>query len=398
MVGLELSPAHFLYTGPLLTATPALAAVTMGPKGTIAAAAVALTVSVTTATYNQAWGSQMVYTNFLAVFLVSVASVTTSSAVRTRRQTELDQVRRIAAAAQDVILRPVPARLGQVRAASMYLAAETGAQIGGDLYEAVQTRYGIRMIVGDVRGKGLPAVRAAAAVLGAFREAVHYEDDLAEVINHCAAALRRECAVPGAMDQEALVEGFVTALVAQVPDRPVVQVVNRGHPPPLKLRHGGVHALTPTSPLPPLGLEDFLTGPPAEPESYPFAPGDRLLLHTDGVIEARNRDNDFFALPEAMEAVHAHTPSEFLEQLHQELIRHTQSHLADDAAMLLIERLDDEVGKQVDAAATSSSENAFQASPLPSSQPVAPTRRTGETSTPRSTSSSRAASMPETQI
>lgn len=33
------------------------------------------------------------------------------------------------------------------------------------------------MIVGDVRDKGLPAVRAAAVVLGAFRESVHYEDE-----------------------------------------------------------------------------------------------------------------------------------------------------------------------------------------------------------------------------
>ncbi|MEV5140727.1 PP2C family protein-serine/threonine phosphatase [Streptomyces syringium] len=342
VVAIEFSPAHFLYTGPLLTATPALAAVTMGPRGTVAAVAVALAVSVATATHNDAWGSQQVYTNFLALFLVSVAGITTSSAVRTRRQGELDQVRRIAAAAQEVILRPVPAKLGPVRAASMYLAAEAGARIGGDLYEAVQTRYGVRMIVGDVRGKGLPAVRAAAAVLGAFREAVHYEDDLVEVMNHCAAALRRECAVPGAFDQEAVVEGFVTALVVQVPDGPVVEVVNRGHPPPLVLHRGKVRALMPASALPPLGLEDFITGISGQAESYPFMPGDRLLLHTDGVIEARNRDNAFFPLPEAMEAVRARTPREFLEQLHQALIRHTEGVLEDDVAMLFVDRREEE--------------------------------------------------------
>ncbi|MEV0375012.1 PP2C family protein-serine/threonine phosphatase [Streptomyces sp. NPDC050636] len=353
VVGIELSPAHFLYTGPLLTATPALAAVTTGPKGTVSAAAVALAVSVTTATYNQAWGSQQVYTNLLALFLVSVASITMSSAVRTRRESELNQVRRIAVAAQEVLLRPVPARLGPVRAASLYLAAEMGAQIGGDLYEAVQTRYGVRMIVGDVRGKGLPAVRSAAAVLGAFREAVHYEDDLGEVMNHCVAALRRECAMPGAVDQETRLEGFVTAIVVQVPDGPVVEVVNRGHPPPLVLHQGKVRLLTPTSLLPPLGLEDFITGPPGTAESYPFTPGDRLLLHTDGVIEARNHDNDFFALPEAMEAVRADTPQEFLQQLHQGLIRHTQGRLADDVAMILADRLGEEGGNQVDAVADS---------------------------------------------
>ncbi|WP_251023350.1 PP2C family protein-serine/threonine phosphatase [Streptomyces sp. ISL-10] len=357
-LGIELSPAHFLYTGPILAAMPALASLTMGPKGIISTATGAVAVTVITATLHQSWGGQ-VYSNLLAAIMVSIASVTMSKAVRTRRQSELDQVRRVAVAAQQVLLRPVPARLGPVGVASMYLAAETEAQIGGDLYEALQTRYGVRMIVGDVRGKGLPAVRLAAAVLGAFREAVHYEDDLVEVMNHCAAALRRECAVPGAIGQDEggdQAEDFVTAVVAQVPDTFVVQVVNRGHPPPLLLRQGKVQVLMPTSPLPPLGLEDFITGPPAQPESYTFAPGDRLL-HTDGVIEARNRDNDFFALPQAMEAVHSRTPPEFLEQLHQALIRHTtQGCLADDAAMLLVDRLDEEAGTQVDAAAAFSSD------------------------------------------
>ncbi|MFP3990152.1 PP2C family protein-serine/threonine phosphatase [Streptomyces sp. E11-3] len=349
-LGIELSPAHFLVTGTFLTAMPALAALTMGPKGILSVAVLALATDLTSPAYDMAY-----YSNIVSLLLVSLASVTMSNAVRTRRQSELDQVRRIAIAAQEAILRPVPARLGPVRAASMYLAAETGAQIGGDLYEAVQTRYGVRLIVGDVRGKGLPAVRAAAAVLGAFRVTAHYEDELAEVMNHCAAALRQERAVPGAVEQEVLLEGFVTALVAQVSDAHEVQVVNRGHPPPLVLRQGKVQALMPTSPLPPLGLEDLLTGPLANAESYPFAPGDRLLLHTDGVIEARNPDNnDFFALPEAMEAVHTCTPHEFLEQLHRGLLRHTDGRLADDAAMLLVDRLDEEAGKQAVGAAAAS--------------------------------------------
>ncbi|WP_329389406.1 serine/threonine-protein phosphatase [Streptomyces sp. NBC_01351] len=349
----ELTPVHFVYTGPLLVATPALAAVTMGPKGTLAAAGVALAVSVTTATHNQAWGGQQVYTNLLALSLVSVASVMTSRAVRTRRENELNQVRRIAAAAQEVLLRPVPDRLGSVRAASMYLAAETGAQIGGDLYEAVQTRYGVRMIVGDVRGKGLPAVRAAAVVLGAFRESVHYEDDLVEVVNHCAEALRRDAALADAGvgaaladSEDTLLEGFVTALVAQIPDGPDIEVINRGHPPPLLMSGGTVRALTPTGPLPPLGLEEFISGPPGRPDRHPFAPGDRLLLYTDGVIEARDADRTFFDLSEAMASMRNHTRPAFLEGLRQALLRHTQGALADDVAVILVDRLDPDPSRE----------------------------------------------------
>jgi hypothetical protein len=343
---IELTPAHFIYTGPLLTAVPALAAVTMGPKGTASAVALTLAISVTTATYNQAWGTLQVYTNFLALALVSTAGFIISSAVRAYRRRELDQVRRIAVCAQEVILRPVPERLGPVRAAGLCLAAGTGAQVGGDLYEAVQTRYGVRMIVGDVRGKGLNAMRAVATTLGAFREAAHYEDDLVQVMNHCAAALRREAAVPGSYPEEALMEGFTTTLIAQIPHgEPVVQLVNRGHPPPLVLHEGRIQALMPTTPLPPLGLEDLMPDLSEKPENHPFTPGDRLLLYTDGVIEARNPENTFFHLPETMESISfSTTPQEFLDQLHHALIHHTGGHLADDVAMILADRLDEGSG------------------------------------------------------
>ncbi|MCP3818264.1 SpoIIE family protein phosphatase [Streptomyces sp. A3M-1-3] len=69
------------------------------------------------------------------------------------------------------------------------------------------------------------------------------------------------------------------------------------------------------------------------------------------MIEARNRDNDFFALPEAMEAMHDRTPREFLDQMRQGLICHTQGCLADDVAMILVDRLDEEVDEDVGAAA-----------------------------------------------
>lgn len=337
---IELTPAHFIYTGPLLTAMPALAAVALGPRGTLVAAGAAVVVSVITATYNQSWATLQVLTNFSALALVTVAGYLTSGAVQARRLSELEQVRRIAMAAQEVVLRPVPARLGPVRAASLSLAAGTQAQIGGDLYEAMPTRYGVRLIVGDVRGKGLTSMRAVGVVLGTFREAAHYEAELTEVMDHCSAALRREVAVEGAYSQEIRVEGFVTAAIAQVSDEPVVRVVNRGHVPPLLLHRGKVRTLLPESFSLPLSLEDLAGGTAGEADSYPFVPGDRLLLYTDGVSEARDRDNRFFPLERTMEGIRAGTaPQEFLEELHQALLRHTGGTLTDDVAMIAIDRL-----------------------------------------------------------
>ncbi|MCH0539258.1 serine/threonine-protein phosphatase [Streptomyces sp. MUM 203J] len=350
-LGIELSPVHAVYTGPLLTAMPALASLTMGAGGILSAAVGALSVTAISATLHHSWGEGQASSNILGLLVVTVASVVTSNAVHSRRQSELDQVRRIAVAAQESILRPVSGRLGQVRTASMYLAAEKGAQIGGDLYEALWTPYGVRMIVGDVRGKGLPAVRAAAAVLGAFREAVHYEDELAEVMDHCAAAFRREDAVARATTPADDEENFVTALLAQVSDDHLIRVVNRGHSPPLLLRKGQARELLPADPLPPLGLEDLITGPTAVVESYPFEPGDRLLLHTDGVIEARDADDRFFPLSEAAASVRdACTPQEFLEEVHLRLIRHTAGRLADDVAMLVVDRPERDLDGRGDAA------------------------------------------------
>ncbi|AUA09423.1 SpoIIE family protein phosphatase [Streptomyces sp. SID8382] len=349
VLSIELSPAHTLYTGSLLSPAPALAAVTMGPFGSAGVALLAAAICGITAAHNDAWGSEVVYANLLALVVVAVASVATS-AVRVRRDRELAHIRRIAEVSQNVVLRPLPARMGVVNTASVYMAAERGAQIGGDLYEAMSTRYGVRLIVGDVRGKGLAAVRSAAAVVGAFREAVHYEQDLAEVMHRCAAALGREYELLDRsqfQDPQELEEQFVTVLLAQVSEESLVHLINRGHPPPLVMRGRKVRSLDPVRPLPPLGLEDFLAPPPIRVETFPFLPGDRLLLHTDGVVEARNHCNEFFPLHRTMETLDGATPSEYLDGLRHALVRHAEGRLSDDAAMVLIERVIGSAGRPV---------------------------------------------------
>lgn len=114
--------------------------------------------------------------------MVSVVGVTGASVVaavmRGRREAELANVRSIAEVAQRVLLRPVPLSAGPLQAAVSYTSAVAEARIGGDLYEVVSSPHGVRMIVGDVQGKGLAAVETAAVVLGAFREAAHDEPDL----------------------------------------------------------------------------------------------------------------------------------------------------------------------------------------------------------------------------
>ncbi|MFE5028667.1 hypothetical protein ACFRAO_36585 [Streptomyces sp. NPDC056656] len=90
---------HGPLSGGVGAATPALASLTLGPKGILSAAAGACAVTVITASLHRRWGGQ-VYSALLSLLVVSVASVAVSNAMRRRRQIELDQVRGVAEAAQ----------------------------------------------------------------------------------------------------------------------------------------------------------------------------------------------------------------------------------------------------------------------------------------------------------
>ena len=89
--------------------------------------------------------------------------------IRVRREQELQQMTAIAEAAQHALLRVMPSSIGSLGFAARYVSATEQALVGGDLYEVAESTEGVRVIVGDVRGKGLEAVQMAATVLAAFR-------------------------------------------------------------------------------------------------------------------------------------------------------------------------------------------------------------------------------------
>jgi sigma-B regulation protein RsbU (phosphoserine phosphatase) len=187
----------------------------------------------------------------------------------------------------------------------------------------VETPHGVRLLVGDVRGKGLDAVRLAGVVLGSFRDAAQDRPDLAQVT----AALDRS--VTRAIGPE----DFVTAVLVQVLDDGSAMVVNCGHPAPLLVRAGQATELDPPEPAPPLGL-----GPRPEPLRLWLALGDRILLYTDGASEARARGAFFPLQAAAAFALVAADLEAGLESLWAELQRHVAGQLHDDVALLLIER------------------------------------------------------------
>ncbi|WKX69251.1 PP2C family protein-serine/threonine phosphatase [Streptomyces sp. XD-27] len=266
-----------------------------------------------------------------------IVAVTVAAAygshVRLQREQTLFQVRLVADAAQQVVLSPMPRRFGDVEIEALYLAAAAEASIGGDFYEVVDTKYGVRLLIGDVRGKGLPAVGSAAAMVNSFREAAYDEADLVNVARRLEASSTRYNA---AFPPEGMMERFATALLVEIPHGGgSIGVLNCGHPPPLVLNRGELRALEPTTPSPLLNLAELI-GDHYSVDTFGFAPGDLLLLYTDGVAEARDRDGEFFPVAAWLRRQPPGCPRELLNALHHDLLHYSRGRLDDDIAALAV--------------------------------------------------------------
>ncbi|OEV30956.1 hypothetical protein AN219_07830, partial [Streptomyces nanshensis] len=259
-----------------------------------------------------------------AIVCVAMASCYTVRR-RARLTDELARTREVATAAQQALIRPLPPRIEGFTVAAGYLSAARGAAVGGDLYDAVATVHGVRVVIGDVRGHGLGAVSTVAAVLGCFREAAHDEPRLERVPHRLERALDRHLAArryacagraerPGSgggtgevsAEAEPVDEEFVTVLLLEVRADGTVTAVNCGHPWPYRLVPGPrgecrSELVSTAEPVPPLGM---LPLPPEgpEPRHLQLPPGEALFFYTDGAEDARDADGRSFPLPEALTA------------------------------------------------------------------------------------------------
>ncbi len=146
--------------------------------------------------------------------------------------------------------------------------------MGGDFYQvrACQDRS-LLIAVGDVSGKGLPAALSVSAIVGALRALPELAPGL------LLAALNR--GLSGNLQG-----GFVTCCALRVAQDGSVTLANAGHIPPycngreIELESGL-----------PLGL---LPGAEYSETQLQLNPGDRLMLLSDGVVEARDSAGELF--------------------------------------------------------------------------------------------------------
>ncbi|MFC5655976.1 PP2C family protein-serine/threonine phosphatase [Streptomyces nogalater] len=275
---------------------------------------------------------------------VGGALATLAAAVRVRRERQVVHIRDIADTTRRTVLRPLPPDWAGLEQAGVYLAADVEARVGGDFYDIQPSPHGTRVLVGDVQGKGLGAVEAAAALLGTFREAGYHEKEIGIVAERLEIRMlrhRSHTAALGGADGDRFATAVLIAFPAGTPE--TLEMVNFGHEPPLVVGPRGVREL-PSGEGVPLGCADLAGGLLPPVRRVPLATDETLLLVTDGVTEARDGPGDFYDLArEVTRTVRADprraAPHRLVRRVRDGVLRHTGGRLADDTTIFAVRRL-----------------------------------------------------------
>ena len=230
---------------------------------------------------------------------------------------------------------PTSTHVGRLYVESRHLPATQGG--GGDIHDVMATPFGVRLLVGDVMGTGLPANRTGLSVLNAWRDLACTEPSLAGIAVRLHALIARS----------GHPERFVTALLVNFPvesadgSAPPAGSTGRlvccGHPPPLLVRDNSAAFIEPYA-APPLGLLDLAEGW-CRASMVPVGDGDQLLLYTNGVSEARDADGRFFPLAQVTaDTVRGTCPDRapLLDVLVARLDEHVGDRRCDDILLLLV--------------------------------------------------------------
>lgn len=197
--------------------------------------------------------------------------------------------------AQQVQLSFLPKRLPQVPGFDFFAHYESAQEVGGDYYDFIPLPNGrLGIMLGDVAGKGVPAALLMAKVSSDARFCTLTEKSLADAVYR----LNEQ------MQDAGLLDRFVT-LGACLLDQAAsaMTLVNAGHLPPLLYRKttGTIdEAISRDLSGLPLGVAD---GIPYESATITLEPGDVFLLFSDGITDARNKQDKDFGMEGLMQAL-----------------------------------------------------------------------------------------------
>ncbi|HET9793914.1 MAG TPA: SpoIIE family protein phosphatase, partial [Thermoanaerobaculia bacterium] len=233
---------------------------------------------------------------------------------------EIDQARLIAQKLLPAPDAPVPG----LTAVTYF---EPVARMGGDYYDFLSTRDAKTAVaIGDVSGHGLPTALLVATAKAALSTLLESGESGAALFAKMNALLFRSTDT----------RNYMTLALAVLVSPDTVSLTNAGHPPPYRISGGRVEPLE--LPAFPLGLFESREFPT---QVFPFAPGDRLVFYTDGIIECRDAADDAFGFErfERILAEHARSPLPVLREAILEAVRvHCSSAADDDRTLVLCER------------------------------------------------------------
>ncbi|WP_086724709.1 PP2C family protein-serine/threonine phosphatase [Streptomyces carpinensis] len=253
---------------------------------------------------------------------------------RISREHEMLRLRSTATAMQRQILRPLPMLTDDVLVDGVYEPVQEDRLVGGDIYDVVVSPWGTRVLIGDVQGKGLPAVGAAFAVIGTFRATAHREPTLTALVDALDASVVRHNSYAAQTGDD---ERFVTALIVNVDGHEEVQVINCGHILP-QLVHDATVTMPALAAGVPLGLAE-LAAEPATVDWFAFPPGATLLLTTDGLTETRAADGTFYPLTERLTQRATLSPTDLPRALYDDSrVFAGEGGQHDDVAVLSVRR------------------------------------------------------------
>jgi len=202
------------------------------------------------------------------------------------------------------------------------------AAVAGDIYDVVaigQTAVGI--LVADVMGHGIPAALVASMVKLAFSIQSERLHDPAAVLTSMNQIL---C---GQVERS-----YVTAVYAVIDtERHRLTLANAGHPAPLVRRRADGNVQAPSEHGLLLGFLPNATYFNIHLES--FDAGDRLLLYSDGVVEARNPAGEFFdndRLARLLSTIESTSAEQFADTALDELTRWSRRDQFDDDVTFVV--------------------------------------------------------------
>lgn len=225
-----------------------------------------------------------------------------------------------------------PRSIGRTGAVSTAVL-EPAYELGGDAFDHSLTRDVLHASIFDAMGHNLASGLTTALVMAGCRNARRSGSDLPDMVSTVDEALGQW-----------LPDQFRTGVLSRLDLRTgVFRWCNCGHPPPLLIRrHRVLDAALDSPPQPPIGLPFLLGSGAREVSQVTLQPGDRVLMYTDGVTEARAHDGEQFGLDRFTDFIIRSTaagqdPAEVLRLLIHAILEHERHQLSDDATILLLE-------------------------------------------------------------